>query len=93
MHHTDPATCSDRGARRECPVDAIYSAHDLPPELERFRDINASYFEHTITTLLPRLGAYAAKLNSALDKVRAAMVAASGTSQTPQRPGIPTRPV
>jgi len=79
--------CSDaqlpRRALRERPVDAIYSEDDLPPELGRFRDINASYFEHTITTLLPRLSAYAAKLNSALDEVKAAMVAASRTSQTP----------
>jgi hypothetical protein len=79
--------------RRECPVDAIYSEDDLPPELERFRGINASYVEHTIATLLPRLSAYAAKLNSALDKVKAAVVAASRTSQTPERPGIPTRRV
>jgi hypothetical protein len=41
-----------RRARRECPVDAIYSEDDLPPERQRFRDINASYCEHTITTLL-----------------------------------------
>ena len=82
-----------RHARRECPVVAIYSEDDLPPELERFRDINASYFEHTITTLLPRLSAYAAELNSVLDKVKAAMLATSRTSQTPHRPGIPTRRV
>src|SRR5690606_32582610 len=32
----------------ECPVDAIYHEDDLPPELERFRDINARYFQcHT----------------------------------------------
>jgi ferredoxin--NADP+ reductase len=29
----------------ECPVDAIYYEDDLPPELNRFRNINSSYFQ------------------------------------------------
>jgi ferredoxin/flavodoxin---NADP+ reductase len=47
MLYIDPATCIDCGACvEECPVGAIYYEDDLPPELEQFRDINASYFEH-----------------------------------------------
>jgi ferredoxin/flavodoxin---NADP+ reductase len=46
MLYIDPVTCIDCGACvEECPVDAIYYEDDLPPELERFRDINAAYFE------------------------------------------------
>jgi ferredoxin--NADP+ reductase len=48
MLHIDPATCIDCGAcAEECPVDAIYYEEELPPALDRFRDINARYFEHT----------------------------------------------
>jgi ferredoxin/flavodoxin---NADP+ reductase len=47
MLYIDPQTCIDCGAcMEECPVDAIHYEEDLPPELERFRDINAAYFEH-----------------------------------------------
>jgi ferredoxin/flavodoxin---NADP+ reductase len=47
MLYIDPETCIDCGAcLEECPVDAIYYDEDLPPELARFRDINAAYFEH-----------------------------------------------
>jgi ferredoxin--NADP+ reductase len=46
MLYIDPATCIDCGAcLEECPVDAIYYDEDLPEELDRFRDINAAYFE------------------------------------------------
>lgn len=46
MLYIDPETCIDCGAcLEECPVDAIYYDEDLPDELARFRDINASYFE------------------------------------------------
>jgi ferredoxin/flavodoxin---NADP+ reductase len=46
MLYIDPATCIDCGAcLEECPVDAIHYDEDLPPELERFKDINAEYFE------------------------------------------------
>ncbi|MGB8389381.1 FAD-dependent oxidoreductase [Mycobacterium sp.] len=46
MLYIDPATCIDCGAcMEECPVDAIYYEDDLPVQLHRFRDINASYFE------------------------------------------------
>lgn len=49
MLYIDPTACIDCGAcLEECPVDAIYHEDDLPPELERFRDINARYFQcHT----------------------------------------------
>ncbi|OSC28430.1 ferredoxin [Mycobacterium vulneris] len=47
MLYIDPVTCIDCGACVDaCPVDAIYYEEELPPELERFRDINSSYFEH-----------------------------------------------
>ncbi|MFY9917080.1 MAG: 4Fe-4S binding protein, partial [Mycobacterium sp.] len=46
MLYIDPVACIDCGAcLEECPVDAIYYEDDLPPELERFSDINAAYFE------------------------------------------------
>jgi ferredoxin/flavodoxin---NADP+ reductase len=46
MLYIDPETCIDCGAcMEECPVDAIYYEDDLPAELQRFRDINATYFE------------------------------------------------
>lgn len=52
MLYIDPATCIDCGAcAEECPVDAIYYDEDLPSNLERFRDINARYFEHTPLTM------------------------------------------
>ncbi|OBH10417.1 4Fe-4S binding protein [Mycobacterium sp. E1747] len=52
MLYIDPVECIDCGAcLEECPVDAIYYAEDLPPELQRFRDINARYFErHPLAT-------------------------------------------
>jgi ferredoxin/flavodoxin---NADP+ reductase len=46
MLYIDPETCIDCGAcLEEFPVDAIYYDEDLPPELERFRDVNTAYFE------------------------------------------------
>jgi ferredoxin/flavodoxin---NADP+ reductase len=46
MLYIDPEACIDCGAcMEECPVDAIYYEDDLPAELERFRDINASFFQ------------------------------------------------
>lgn len=46
MLYIDPDTCIDCGACfDECPVDAIYYDEDLPPHLERFKQINADHFE------------------------------------------------
>ncbi|MFD4356918.1 FAD-dependent oxidoreductase [Nocardia sp. NPDC058518] len=46
MLFIDPETCIDCGAcADECPVDAIYSEYDLPPDQERFRELNAAYFQ------------------------------------------------
>jgi ferredoxin--NADP+ reductase len=55
MLYIDPVACIDCGAcLEECPVDAIYADEDLPPELERFRDINEAYFErHPLNSGMP----------------------------------------
>lgn len=46
MLYIDPEACIDCGACfDECPVDAIHYEEDLPPAQERFREINAAYFE------------------------------------------------
>ena len=46
MLYIDPVACIDCGACvDECPVDAIYYDEDLPAEHERFREINANYFQ------------------------------------------------
>jgi ferredoxin--NADP+ reductase len=46
MLYIDPVACIDCGAcLEECPVDAIYYDADLPEDQQRFRDINAAYFE------------------------------------------------
>lgn len=46
MLYIDPLTCIDCGAcAPACPVDAIYRDSELPPQLERYRDINAAWFK------------------------------------------------
>ncbi|GAB3218134.1 FAD-dependent oxidoreductase [Mycolicibacterium hippocampi] len=46
MLYIDPEACIDCGAcMDECPVDAIHYEEDLPEHLERFRELNAAYFE------------------------------------------------
>ncbi|UXA11510.1 FAD-dependent oxidoreductase [Mycobacterium sp. SMC-8] len=46
MLYIDPETCIDCGAcMEECPVDAIHFDDDLPAALERFKHINAAYFD------------------------------------------------
>ncbi|MGU3499527.1 FAD-dependent oxidoreductase [Mycobacterium sp. C31M] len=46
MLYIDPESCIDCGACfDECPVDAIHYEEDLPVGQERFREINAAYFE------------------------------------------------
>lgn len=46
MLFIDPASCIDCGAcMDECPVGAIHYEDDLPVPLERYRDINAAYFD------------------------------------------------
>lgn len=46
MLYIDPVACIDCGAcLEECPVDAIHVDTELPPTQERFKEINAAYFE------------------------------------------------
>lgn len=46
MLYIDPDSCIDCGACfDECPVDAIHYDEDLPPQLERFKQLNADYFD------------------------------------------------
>jgi ferredoxin/flavodoxin---NADP+ reductase len=46
MLYIEPDTCIDCGACVDvCPVSAIYSEEDLPERFERYKDINAAYFQ------------------------------------------------
>lgn len=46
MLYIDPDTCIDCGACVDaCPVDAIFSEDDLLASLDRYREINAAYFQ------------------------------------------------
>jgi ferredoxin/flavodoxin---NADP+ reductase len=56
MLYIDPEACIDCGAcMDECPVDAIHYEDDLPESLQRFKDINAAYFErHPLEAEIPQ---------------------------------------
>src|SRR6478735_5931158 len=46
MLYIDPGSCVECGAcEGACPVDAIYLDADLPPQQQRYIDINAEYFQ------------------------------------------------
>lgn len=46
QYFIDPEDCIDCAACVElCPVDAIYADDQVPPEWERFLEINAAYFK------------------------------------------------
>ena len=46
MLYIDPIDCIDCGAcEPACPVEAIYPDFDLPPDQEKYLQINADYFE------------------------------------------------
>lgn len=52
MLYIDPQACIDCGACQDaCPVDAIFHEDELPPELARFQEINARYFERNPLTM------------------------------------------
>ncbi|MCY3800896.1 MAG: ferredoxin family protein [Chloroflexi bacterium] len=47
MLYIDPVDCIDCGAcEPACPVEAIYPDFDLPPDQEKYLQINADYFEN-----------------------------------------------
>lgn len=44
MLYIDPLVCIDCNACLEaCPINAIHSEHRLPPQLARYREINADF--------------------------------------------------
>lgn len=46
MLYIDPDECIDCGAcEPACPVEAIYPDFDLPPEMEKWLEVNANYFK------------------------------------------------
>lgn len=73
MLYIDPESCIDCGACfDECPVGAIHYEEDLPVGQERFKDINAAYFERhplepdTTAPLASRQGVAAGDLRVAV---------------------------
>ena len=50
MLYIDPATCIDCGACADvCPVDAIVPGDSIAPDVDRYREINADYFDRNPT--------------------------------------------
>ncbi|HLS66403.1 MAG TPA: ferredoxin family protein [Pseudogracilibacillus sp.] len=46
MYYIDPDLCIDCGACESvCPVDAIFIEDELPPEEEKYLEINRQFFE------------------------------------------------
>ena len=44
-HFIDPDRCIDCRVRAlVCPVEAVFSNYDLPPEWERFERVNVEFF-------------------------------------------------
>ncbi|MEU2042271.1 4Fe-4S binding protein [Nocardia niwae] len=75
MLHIDPDTCIDCGACMDaCPVDAIYGADELPPNLLRYAQINAAYFEHHPLETDIAAGAAPARLPRTAGRLRVAIV-------------------
>ncbi|MGW6702180.1 FAD-dependent oxidoreductase [Nocardia sp. NPDC055049] len=77
MLYIDPDTCIDCGACADaCPVEAIFPEDSLTASLARFRDINATYFQHhplgsTFDSIAPT-----PRLPTGLDTLRVAIVGA-----------------
>ncbi|MGW0040863.1 FAD-dependent oxidoreductase [Rhodococcus sp. NPDC003348] len=54
MLYIDPGTCIDCGACSDvCPVDAIVPGDAVVPDIDRYRDINAEYFQRNPRTSAP----------------------------------------
>ncbi|MFD9665341.1 FAD-dependent oxidoreductase [Rhodococcus sp. NPDC059968] len=65
MLYIDPAACIDCGACSDvCPVDAIVPGDAAAPDIDRYRDINAEYFQRNPRTAAP--GAHVQPLPLAL---------------------------
>ncbi len=74
MLYIDPATCIDCGACADvCPVDAIVPGDGIAPDIDRYRDINAGYFQRNPRTAGP--GAHVQPLPLA--------IATSGAAEPP----------
>ncbi|MFF0499963.1 FAD-dependent oxidoreductase [Nocardia aobensis] len=79
MLYIDPNTCIDCQACADaCPVGAIYADSELPSELARFQEVNASYFERRPLEIADNDGAAAAPARIGKDhsKLRVAIVGA-----------------
>ena len=65
MLYIDPGACIDCGACSDvCPVDAIVPGDAPAPDIDRYRDINAEYFQQNPRTAAP--GAHVQPLPLAL---------------------------
>ncbi|MEN0135982.1 MAG: FAD-dependent oxidoreductase [Rhodococcus sp. (in: high G+C Gram-positive bacteria)] len=65
MLYIDPATCIDCGACSDvCPVDAIVPGDAAVPDVDRYRDLNAEYFQRNPRSAAP--GAHVQPLPLAL---------------------------
>jgi ferredoxin--NADP+ reductase len=54
MLYIDPGSCIDCGACSDvCPVDAIVPGDAVVPDIDRYRDINAEYFQRNPRTTSP----------------------------------------
>ena len=107
MLYIDPDACIDCVAcLEECPVDAIFYDEDLPPDQERFREINARFFErhplqiHSQETPLERHGVKPGALRVAVVGAgpaacyaSTALIGVDGVEAGPARGDVAPRPL